>query len=149
MALQPYRFCLRSLFILPLISQSYCNETSSSEQVHVTFSDGLQAFASVSCHLFLSVFLLSVFPPSLSVTGCVHSSSHALNITTLPGCDVNSPDTSRIPAVVEAAKGADVVALFLGLDGSIENEGQDRPIDVVRLSPSALSVLRPCPSLCL
>eukprot|EP01044_Picomonas_judraskeda_P006920 COSAG03_NODE_716_length_6124_cov_162.473693_5_plen_93_part_00 len=37
--------------------------------------------------------------------------------------------------MVEAAKGADVVALFLGLDGSIENEGQDRPIDVVRPSP--------------
>ena len=70
--------------------------------MHVTFGDGLQAFAS----------------------------KYPVNITTLPGCDVNSPDTSRISAVVEAAKAADVVVLFLGLDGSIENEGQDRPIDV-------------------
>jgi hypothetical protein len=70
--------------------------------VHITFGDGLRAF----------------------------ESTHAVNITTLPGCDVNSPDSSRISAVVEAAKTADVVVLFLGLDGSIENEGQDRPIDV-------------------
>eukprot|EP01052_Picozoa_sp_SAG31_P034756 SAG31_NODE_4103_length_3579_cov_2.836494_4_plen_260_part_00 len=50
------------------------------------------------------------------------------NLTVLDGCDINSADESRIPAVVSAAKDADVVFLFLGLDGSIENEGQDRPI---------------------
>ena len=43
---------------------------------------------------------------------------------------MNSNDTSQIPAAVSAAKTADVVLLYLGLDGSIENEGQDRPIDV-------------------
>jgi hypothetical protein len=52
-------------------------------------------------------------------------STHAVNITTLPGCAVNSPDTSGIAAVVSAAKTADVVVLFLGLDGSIENEGAE------------------------
>ena len=52
------------------------------------------------------------------------------SLTVLPGCAVWSPDTSGIAAVATAAKTADVVLLYLGLDGSIENEGQDRPIAV-------------------
>ena len=48
------------------------------------------------------------------------------HLTVLPGCAVNSNDTSGIGAVATAAKTADVVLLYLGLDGTIENEGQDR-----------------------
>jgi beta-D-xylosidase 4 len=68
--------------------------------VHIKFEDGLRAYVD-SAHL-----------------------------TVLPGCAVNSGDSSGIPAVANASKAADVVLLYLGLDGSIENEGQDRPIAV-------------------
>ena len=52
------------------------------------------------------------------------------SLTVLPGCDVWSADASRIAAVAAAARTADAVLHYLGLDGSIENEGQDRPIAV-------------------
>lgn len=42
------------------------------------------------------------------------------------GVDVNSNDDSRIAEAVSVARGADVVLLCLGIDRSIEGEGQDR-----------------------
>ena len=72
----------------------------SSQPVHITFEDGLRSYLDTS------------------------------HLTVLPGCAVNSNDTSGIGAVATAAKSADVVLLYLGLDGTIENEGQDRPIAV-------------------
>jgi len=86
----------------PNLNNDMLGDYHGTPAVHITFADGLKAY----------------------------EATHAVNITTLPGCAVNSPDTSGIAAVVAAAKTADVVVLFLGLDGSIENEGQDRPIAV-------------------
>ena len=43
------------------------------------------------------------------------------------GVDINSNDKSRIGAALQAAKGADVIVLALGIDKSIEHEGADRP----------------------
>jgi len=42
------------------------------------------------------------------------------------GCDVTTNDTSGFAAATAAAAAADVVVLFLGLDDTVENEGQDR-----------------------
>jgi len=42
------------------------------------------------------------------------------------GCDVDSTDTSGIPAAVAAALDADVAVIFAGLNQEIEGEGHDR-----------------------
>ena len=42
------------------------------------------------------------------------------------GCDISTNDTSGFASAVAAAKAADTVVLFIGIDGSIENEGHDR-----------------------
>ena len=42
------------------------------------------------------------------------------------GCQINGQDTSHIADAVSAAKASDVALVFIGIDGSIENEGHDR-----------------------
>ncbi|CAB9501820.1 Exo-1,4-beta-xylosidase bxlB [Seminavis robusta] len=42
------------------------------------------------------------------------------------GCDLKSNDTTHFDEAVKAAQGADVAILFMGIDGGIENEGNDR-----------------------
>lgn len=47
------------------------------------------------------------------------------SVTSAPGCDVKG-SKDEIAAAVEVAKGADVIVLMLGIDGSIEGESHDR-----------------------
>jgi len=42
------------------------------------------------------------------------------------GCDINSTVTSGFAAAVSAAKAADYVTLFIGIDQTVEREGYDR-----------------------
>ncbi len=46
--------------------------------------------------------------------------------TMADGVDINSNDTTKMQAALDLAKAADVVVLVLGIDRSIEHEGQDR-----------------------
>jgi beta-glucosidase-like glycosyl hydrolase len=48
------------------------------------------------------------------------------NVTVVHGCDISTNDTKAIPDAVTAAKAADAVVLFVGLDGHQEGEGHDR-----------------------
>jgi beta-glucosidase-like glycosyl hydrolase len=50
----------------------------------------------------------------------------ASNVVYERGCDINSSDKSGFNAAVEALNSSDVGLVFLGIDGSIEGEGQDR-----------------------
>eukprot|EP01050_Picozoa_sp_SAG11_P009706 SAG11_NODE_930_length_6500_cov_4.853304_8_plen_165_part_00 len=64
---------------------------------------------------------------------CVQTLAAALNatstaqVTTVPGLtSVLSNNTAGFAAAITAAKAADQVVLYLGIDGSVEGEGKDR-----------------------
>ena len=48
------------------------------------------------------------------------------NVQYQQGCDVNSADISGFAAAIQAAENADVTIMVMGLDQSIESEGNDR-----------------------
>jgi beta-glucosidase-like glycosyl hydrolase len=48
------------------------------------------------------------------------------SVTFTLGCNITGTDASGIPAAVDAASAADRVVLFLGIDGTIEGESNDR-----------------------
>ena len=48
------------------------------------------------------------------------------SVTSSMGCAVESSDTSQISAAVDTCQASDVCILFLGMDNSIEGEGNDR-----------------------
>lgn len=62
----------------------------------------------------------------LTIAGSIARTNVGGATMTAPGVDINSNDTSKIAAAVALAKDADVVVLALGIDRSIEHEGQDR-----------------------
>eukprot|EP01059_Diplonema_ambulator_P004195 TRINITY_DN138_c0_g2_i1.p1 TRINITY_DN138_c0_g2~~TRINITY_DN138_c0_g2_i1.p1 ORF type:complete len:752 (+),score=249.86 TRINITY_DN138_c0_g2_i1:57-2312(+) len=47
-------------------------------------------------------------------------------VTTTPGCDVNSMDTSQFGAAIQASLAADTIIFFMGLGVEVEAEGTDR-----------------------
>jgi beta-D-xylosidase 4 len=55
-----------------------------------------------------------------------HLQPQGVDVRYAEGCEVLGNDTSKIAAAVQQAKSADIVLLFLGTNGSIENEGIDR-----------------------
>lgn len=78
---------------------------------------------------------------------CVQTMAGALNtstpgkVTTVPGVpDVLSNDTSGFAAAVAAAKTAEQVVLYLGIDGSVEGEGKDRHF--VGLPPTQVALAK-------
>ena len=85
---------------------------------------------------------------------CVQTLAAALNtsatgqVTTVPGLpNVLSNSTAGFPAAIAAAKAAEQVVLYLGIDGSVEGEGRDRHF--IGLPPTQLelakAVLAACP----
>ena len=68
--------------------------------------------------------LISQHTPFLAIAKSVEQNGGA--VTSSMGCAVRSADVSQISSAVEACRAADVCALFLGMDNSIEGEGNDR-----------------------
>lgn len=96
----PVSASMKVLATGPGLTNDMLGDYHGTPPVHITFEQGLRSFVSND------------------------------SLTIERGCAVNDGDKSQIPAAVAAAKTADVILLYLGLDGTIENEGQDRPIDV-------------------
>jgi hypothetical protein len=53
---------------------------------------------------------------------------HGGSVISSVGCDVASPDASKIAAAVAICQAADTCVLFLGMDNSQEGEGNDRAV---------------------
>ncbi len=61
-----------------------------------------------------------------TIGAAISSANKGGKTTMAQGVDVNSNDTSKMKEALDMAKAADVVVLALGIDHSIEHEGQDR-----------------------
>ena len=90
--------------------------------------------------------LVSSHTPFLAISRVAQQ--HGGAATSSIGCDVNSADTSMIAAAVTACRAADACVLFLGMDNSIEGEGNDRaeialPGQQNRLASAVLAVGKP------
>lgn len=62
----------------------------------------------------------------LSPYAALVDANQGANVTAVLGCAINSTDKSGFPAAIAAAQAADYVVLMMGIDTSIEREGQDR-----------------------
>ena len=68
--------------------------------------------------------LIAQHTPYLAIAKAVQQ--HGGSVTSSMGCAVKSEDASQIPAAVATCHAADVCILFIGMDNSIEGEGNDR-----------------------
>ncbi len=66
------------------------------------------------------------FNCSTTIAEAISKTNAGGKTTIAAGVDINSNDTTKMEAALDLGKAADVIVLVLGIDRTIEHEGQDR-----------------------